>query len=187
VSHEKTRGKTGHAGAVRACAWVFIGHDALSLACDLFQAAWAGGWRGVEAGRRSHQPRVGFFQPWVLRVCAHTSSSTPHSRHLPCTLHWLAAGGGLRQDGAANPGSCEYVFIRPAAHSSQQASTLHAALCVQVVLQPLQILLADNCHLTRATAEVLEEAGFGSLVLRRGSLQGVGRILSPHVWGLAVK
>lgn len=57
----------------------------------------------------------------------------------------------------------------------------------QTVLNPLQQALAGGCHLTRDTHAVLESVGFQQLQLERAQLQGIGSILAPHIWGIAVK
>lgn len=60
-------------------------------------------------------------------------------------------------------------------------------LLVQALLNPLQVALADNCHLTRNTRMTLEQAGFSELSLVHENLQGVDSLLSPHLRGFAFK
>uniref|UniRef100_A0ACD5Z5E9 Uncharacterized protein n=2 Tax=Avena sativa TaxID=4498 RepID=A0ACD5Z5E9_AVESA len=57
---------------------------------------------------------------------------------------------------------------------------------VQGALDPLQQFVADGCHLTRKTAENIEEAGFSSLSLNAVRLSSA-YIISPHVYGVACK
>uniref|UniRef100_A0A7S3QX43 Methyltransferase type 11 domain-containing protein n=1 Tax=Dunaliella tertiolecta TaxID=3047 RepID=A0A7S3QX43_DUNTE len=56
----------------------------------------------------------------------------------------------------------------------------------QALLNPLQSALADNCHLTRDTRRVLDDANFSDLMLIEDNLPGVG-VFSPHIRGIAVK
>lgn len=55
----------------------------------------------------------------------------------------------------------------------------------QKVLNPLQILLADGCHLDRSTLSFIERAGFSSVQARSFEIDELG-ILSPHIAGVAV-
>lgn len=55
----------------------------------------------------------------------------------------------------------------------------------QTVLDPLQQLLADNCHLTRDTGRLIEEAGFASVEVSRFEVE-VASLIAPHVSGVAV-
>jgi SAM-dependent methyltransferase len=49
----------------------------------------------------------------------------------------------------------------------------------------LQMAMADGCHLTRKTGELLrQETCWASLQLTEDSVPGLG-LLAPHVWGLA--
>ncbi|KAE8783892.1 Methyltransferase-like protein 7B [Hordeum vulgare] len=57
---------------------------------------------------------------------------------------------------------------------------------VQGALDPLQQFVADGCHLTRKTAENIEQAGFSSLSLNAVHLSSA-YIISPHVYGVACK
>lgn len=55
----------------------------------------------------------------------------------------------------------------------------------QTVLDPLQRALADGCHLTRRTGDVIAGAGFASTQVNQFMLEG-GSLIAPHVWGSAV-
>lgn len=55
----------------------------------------------------------------------------------------------------------------------------------QTVLEPLQRALADGCHLTRRTGDVIAEAGFADASINNIILEG-GALIAPHVWGSAV-
>ena len=55
----------------------------------------------------------------------------------------------------------------------------------QTVLDPLQQLLADNCHLTRDTGRLIEEAGFASVDVQQFEVDGAS-LIAPHVSGVAV-
>jgi hypothetical protein len=57
---------------------------------------------------------------------------------------------------------------------------------VQSALDPVQQFVVDGCHLTRKTAENIEEAGFSSLSLHAVRLSSA-YIISPHVYGVACK
>lgn len=60
----------------------------------------------------------------------------------------------------------------------------------QRALEPLQRLLADNCHLTRdplpaiEAAECFSPAAGGSVEARRFSVEGAS-LIAPHVAGIA--
>ncbi|XP_042381765.1 methyltransferase-like protein 7A isoform X2 [Zingiber officinale] len=56
----------------------------------------------------------------------------------------------------------------------------------QNVLDPLQQIVADGCHLTRETGKSISEAGFSSVNLQTCFLSSVS-IISPHVYGIACK
>lgn len=53
----------------------------------------------------------------------------------------------------------------------------------QYVLDPLQQVLADGCHLTRDTQGALVAAGFDTSPLDRFQVQGMS-LIAPHVGGL---
>ncbi|KQK01954.1 methyltransferase-like protein 7A [Brachypodium distachyon] len=57
---------------------------------------------------------------------------------------------------------------------------------VQSALDPLQQFVSDGCHLTRKTAENIEQAGFSSLSMNTARLSSA-YIISPHVYGVASK
>ena len=54
----------------------------------------------------------------------------------------------------------------------------------QKLLNPLQELLADGCHLTRDPLSVVQRSGFQSVEARRFDVPGLG-VLGPHVSGIA--
>ncbi len=55
----------------------------------------------------------------------------------------------------------------------------------QQLLDPLQQLAADGCHLTRNTRHAIEDSGFQSCELQNFSLDGLW-VIGPHVAGIAV-
>ncbi|KZV32038.1 methyltransferase-like protein 7B [Dorcoceras hygrometricum] len=55
---------------------------------------------------------------------------------------------------------------------------------VQGVLDPLQQIVADGCHLTRNTGTYIARAGFTSLDINQASVSTLS-IISPHVYGIA--
>jgi SAM-dependent methyltransferase len=57
----------------------------------------------------------------------------------------------------------------------------------QHVFDPLQQLLADGCHLTRDPLPILEKVGFRRVDASRFEVEGVSRLIAPHVAGIAVK
>ncbi|KAL6754885.1 S-adenosyl-L-methionine-dependent methyltransferase [Haematococcus lacustris] len=57
----------------------------------------------------------------------------------------------------------------------------------QTLLSPLQQAVADGCHLTRETGQLLRQGGWGGLELEEGKVPGLGALLENHVWGLATK
>ncbi|KAG6533020.1 methyltransferase-like protein 7A isoform X1 [Zingiber officinale] len=74
-----------------------------------------------------------------------------------------------------------YLFIEHVA--ARDGSFLRFA---QNVLDPLQQIVADGCHLTRETGKSISEAGFSSVNLQTCFLSSVS-IISPHVYGIACK
>ena len=57
----------------------------------------------------------------------------------------------------------------------------------QAVLNPLQVWLADGCHLIRDPLAAIEGAGFaGGVEAMRFEVEGMG-LIGPHVAGIAVK
>ncbi|KAI9169266.1 hypothetical protein LWI28_009732 [Acer negundo] len=54
----------------------------------------------------------------------------------------------------------------------------------QSVLDPLQQIVADGCHLTRETGKNISEAGFSSVDLSMAFLSNAS-LISPHVYGMA--
>lgn len=56
---------------------------------------------------------------------------------------------------------------------------------VQNVLDPVQKVVADGCHLTRPTGESIIKAGFnGGVDINKASLTSFYH-LSPHIYGVA--
>lgn len=55
---------------------------------------------------------------------------------------------------------------------------------VQGILDPLQQIVADGCHLTRNTGTDIARAGFKSLDINQASVSTLS-IISPHVYGIA--
>ncbi|XP_010551421.1 PREDICTED: methyltransferase-like protein 7A isoform X2 [Tarenaya hassleriana] len=73
-----------------------------------------------------------------------------------------------------------YLFIEHVA--AEDGSALRF---VQNVLDPLQEIVADGCHLTRRTGDSISEAGFsGGAEINKVSLSSVSYI-SSHVYGIA--
>ena len=56
----------------------------------------------------------------------------------------------------------------------------------QSVLDPLQQIVADGCHLTRETGKNISEAGFSGVDLSMAFLSNAS-LISPHVYGMACK
>lgn len=56
----------------------------------------------------------------------------------------------------------------------------------QVVLSPLQMLLADGCRLTRDPLPLISRSGFEVVEAERFEVEGMG-LIAPHVAGLARK
>lgn len=54
----------------------------------------------------------------------------------------------------------------------------------QYVLNPLQQVLADGCHLTRDTLKSIREAGFAAVDAKEFNVDGLS-ILAPHIVGVA--
>ncbi|KAI4328464.1 hypothetical protein L6164_020817 [Bauhinia variegata] len=57
---------------------------------------------------------------------------------------------------------------------------------VQRVLDPLQQILSDGCHLCRQTGKSISSAGFSSVELNTASLS-TAAFVNPHVYGIARK
>ncbi|XP_078435004.1 uncharacterized protein LOC144705993 [Wolffia australiana] len=74
-----------------------------------------------------------------------------------------------------------YIFIE---HVAGQDGTFLSFM--QRVLDPLQQFVADGCHLTRKTGNIISQAGFSDLQLHTTSLD-VLSIISPHIYGVARK
>ncbi|XP_075485882.1 uncharacterized protein LOC142525463 [Primulina tabacum] len=72
-----------------------------------------------------------------------------------------------------------YIFVE---HVAAKDGTI--LRFVQGILDPLQQLLADGCHLTRNTGTDIARAGFTSLDINQASVSTLS-IISPHVYGIA--
>ncbi|KAL0701270.1 hypothetical protein Bca4012_057392 [Brassica carinata] len=60
--------------------------------------------------------------------------------------------------------------------------------CLQKLLDPLQQIFADGCHLTRNTRECILEAGFsGGAEIETVSMYSFPWITRPHIYGVAYK
>lgn len=57
---------------------------------------------------------------------------------------------------------------------------------LQKILNPLQQLLADGCHLTRETGRYISEAGFSSVDSSTGFISSA-LFINPHLYGIAHK
>lgn len=55
---------------------------------------------------------------------------------------------------------------------------------VQDVLDPLQQLVSDGCHLTRRTGQSISEAGFSNVDLNMASFSNAA-FINPQVYGVA--
>ncbi|KAL3501434.1 hypothetical protein ACH5RR_035883 [Cinchona calisaya] len=74
-----------------------------------------------------------------------------------------------------------YVFVE---HVAAEDGTIRRF--VQGILDPLQQIVADGCHLTRKTGNVIAEAGFSTVELHQAFLS-TASIVNPHVYGIAHK
>ncbi|XP_077213226.1 uncharacterized protein LOC143848225 [Tasmannia lanceolata] len=57
---------------------------------------------------------------------------------------------------------------------------------LQSVLDPLQQIVSDGCHLTRETGKQISEAGFSDVNINKAFLSTLS-VISPHVYGIACK
>lgn len=57
---------------------------------------------------------------------------------------------------------------------------------MQAILNPLQQVVADGCHLTRETGKQIAGVGFSQLNLNNAFLKSVS-LFGPHVYGVACK
>lgn len=57
---------------------------------------------------------------------------------------------------------------------------------VQGVLDPLQQMVADGCHLTRNTGTSIAKAGFSDLDINQVVLS-TASLVNPHIYGIARK
>ncbi|CAI9096573.1 OLC1v1032754C1 [Oldenlandia corymbosa var. corymbosa] len=74
-----------------------------------------------------------------------------------------------------------YVFVE---HVSADDGTIRRFM--QGVLDPLQQIVADGCHLTRKTGAIIGKAGFSDVELNQAFLT-TASIINPHVYGIAHK
>ncbi|ERM94535.1 methyltransferase-like protein 7B isoform X1 [Amborella trichopoda] len=77
-------------------------------------------------------------------------------------------------------GGC-YIFVEHVA--APEGSSLRY---VQGVLDPLQQLISDGCHLIRDTGKEISNAGFSNLNLNKTFVSNL-TLISPHVYGVAYK
>lgn len=57
---------------------------------------------------------------------------------------------------------------------------------VQDVVDPVQQIVADGCHLTRRTGESIREAGFSNVDLNMASFSNAA-FINPQVYGVAYR
>ncbi|CAA3022696.1 methyltransferase-like protein 7A isoform X2 [Olea europaea var. sylvestris] len=74
-----------------------------------------------------------------------------------------------------------YVFVE---HVAANDGTIHRL--VQGVLDPLQQMVADGCHLTRNTGTSIAKAGFSDLDINQVVLS-TASLVNPHIYGIARK
>lgn len=74
-----------------------------------------------------------------------------------------------------------YLFVE---HVAAEDGTIRR--WVQGVLDPLQQFIADGCHLTRKTGQVIAKAGFSKVEIQQVSISAAS-IINPHVYGIAYK
>ncbi|XP_010257924.1 PREDICTED: methyltransferase-like protein 7A isoform X1 [Nelumbo nucifera] len=74
-----------------------------------------------------------------------------------------------------------YVFME---HVAAQDGTL--LRFAQGLLDPLQQIVADGCHLTRDTGKLISEAGFSDVNINT-TLLSTFSIIRPHIYGIASK
>ncbi|KAF5197276.1 Methyltransferase-like protein 7b [Thalictrum thalictroides] len=74
-----------------------------------------------------------------------------------------------------------YIFIEHVA--AKDGTTLRF---MQKVLDPLQQLVSDGCHLTRETGKYISQAGFSDINTNMAYLSNAS-LISPHVYGIASK
>ncbi|KAK1312987.1 hypothetical protein QJS10_CPA06g00467 [Acorus calamus] len=75
----------------------------------------------------------------------------------------------------------QYIFIE---HVAAQGETF--LRLVQNVVDPLQQVVADGCHLTRETRNNISKAGFSVVEANMAHLASLS-LISPHVYGIACK
>eukprot|EP00262_Sarcandra_glabra_P015711 TRINITY_DN4907_c0_g1_i2.p1 TRINITY_DN4907_c0_g1~~TRINITY_DN4907_c0_g1_i2.p1 ORF type:complete len:328 (-),score=28.09 TRINITY_DN4907_c0_g1_i2:462-1445(-) len=74
-----------------------------------------------------------------------------------------------------------YIFVE---HVAANDGTL--LRFVQSVIDPLQQIVSDGCHITRETGKEICAAGFSEVKIDRAFVSGAA-LISPHVYGFACK
>ncbi|XP_043687286.1 methyltransferase-like protein 7B [Telopea speciosissima] len=74
-----------------------------------------------------------------------------------------------------------YIFME---HVAAQDGT--ALKFLQGILDPLQQIVSDGCHLSRETGKNIAEAGFSGVDINMAFISSVF-LLSPHIYGIACK
>ncbi|KAJ4961525.1 hypothetical protein NE237_021435 [Protea cynaroides] len=74
-----------------------------------------------------------------------------------------------------------YIFVE---HVAARDGT--ALKFLQGILDPLQQIVADGCHLTRETGKIISEAGFSGADINMAYISSAF-YLSPHIYGIACK
>ncbi|KAL4569511.1 hypothetical protein LXL04_025150 [Taraxacum kok-saghyz] len=74
-----------------------------------------------------------------------------------------------------------YIFVE---HVAAKDGTILKV--VQRILDPLQQVVADGCHLTRETGETISGLGFSSVDLKTAFLSSAS-LINPHAYGIACK
>lgn len=82
-------------------------------------------------------------------------------------------------------GTC-FVFDSSQAHLNFHFTDQTSQRLLQRILDPLQQLLADGCHLTRETGKYISEAGFSSVDSNTGYISSA-LFINPHLYGIAQK
>lgn len=116
----------------------------------------------------------------VIRLCAITKAFTHHGGgcHAHTHTHTQVLNEILR---VLRPKGC-FAFLEHV-YAPSDRPLLRVA---QTVLNPLQQVLADECHLTRDTLRAVETAGFAQVDADRFVVGGLS-YLGPHVAGVAIK
>ncbi|XP_047341968.1 putative methyltransferase-like protein 7A [Impatiens glandulifera] len=75
----------------------------------------------------------------------------------------------------------KYLFVEHVA--AEDGSILRF---IQEILDPLQQVVADGCHLTRKTGKHISDAGFSNVKMNTTFLKNAS-LISPHIFGIAFK